>query len=231
MRRPTAHPPRRHAAVPAQARGDVRIGWRHGTQDANDLLEIAVSDSDGMRRLRLTGELDLAGVGRFERLLVADGPPEAGTFVVDMRGLTFIDSSGLRALIIADKRVRAEGGRFVVVRGSEQVNEVLEMTGVAKQIELLDEPPALGGVHPGAGAGGWRSTSSQTVVQPLSRSTPQRSASRSVRKRPQPPGPRSATGSGRLAPKPSPGSLTSTRSRRSEASTRSRIASCGRSRA
>jgi anti-sigma B factor antagonist len=95
-----------------------------------------------MRLLRLTGELDMAGIDRFERLLIADAFPEAGTFVVDMRGLTFIDSSGLRALIIADKRVRAEGGRFVVVRGSEQVNEVLEMTGVAKQIELLDEPPA-----------------------------------------------------------------------------------------
>jgi anti-anti-sigma factor len=95
-----------------------------------------------MRLLRLTGELDMAGVDGFERLLIADESPEAGTFVVDMRGLTFIDSSGLRALIIADKRVRAEGGRFVVVRGSEQVNEVLEMTGVAKQIELLDEPPA-----------------------------------------------------------------------------------------
>jgi anti-sigma B factor antagonist len=95
-----------------------------------------------MRLLRLTGELDMAGVDQFERLLIADGSPEAGTFVVDMRGLTFIDSSGLRALIIAEKRVRAEGGRFVVVRGSDQVNEVLEMTGVAKQIELLDEPPA-----------------------------------------------------------------------------------------
>ena len=94
-----------------------------------------------MRSLRLTGELDLAGVGRFERLLVADGSSETGTFVVDMRGLTFIDSSGLRALIMADQRVRAEGGRFVVVRGSKQVNEVLEMTGVSKQIELLDEPP------------------------------------------------------------------------------------------
>ena len=110
--------------------------------DANDLLKIAVSDSGGVRSLRLTGELDLAGVGRFERLLVAGGSPETGTFVVDMRGLTFIDSSGLRALIMADQRVRAEGGRFVVVKGSKQVNEVLEMTGVSKQIELLDEPPA-----------------------------------------------------------------------------------------
>jgi anti-anti-sigma factor len=94
-----------------------------------------------MRLLRLTGELDMAGVDRFERLVTADQPSEAGTFVIDLRGLTFIDSSGLRALIMADQQVRAEGGRFVVVRGPQRVNEVLEMTGVARQIELVDEPP------------------------------------------------------------------------------------------
>jgi anti-anti-sigma factor len=94
-----------------------------------------------VRLVRLTGELDMAGVDRFERLLTADQRSEAGTFVVDLRGLTFIDSSGLRALIMADQNVRAEGGRFVVVRGPERVNEVLEMTGVAQRIELVDEPP------------------------------------------------------------------------------------------
>ena len=96
-----------------------------------------------MRSLRLTGELDMAGVGQFERLLVADQAHETRTFVLDMRGLTFIDSSGLRAVIMADQRVRAEGGRFVVVRGPDRVNEVMEMTGVAKQIELVDEPPPV----------------------------------------------------------------------------------------
>ena len=94
-----------------------------------------------MRSLRLTGELDMAGVDQFERLLAADQAPESGTFVLDMRGLTFIDSSGLRAVIMADQRVRAEGGRFVVVRGPDRVNEVMEMTGVAREIELVDEPP------------------------------------------------------------------------------------------
>ena len=84
----------------------------------------------------------MAGVDQFERLLTADPAPETATFVVDMRGLTFIDSSGLRALIMADQRVRAEGGRFTVVKGSDRVNQVMEMTGVAKQIELVDEPPA-----------------------------------------------------------------------------------------
>ena len=92
--------------------------------------------------MRLTGELDMAGVDRFERSLTSDQTPEAGTFVLDLRGLTFIDSSGLRAVIMADKRVRSEGGRFVVVRGSDRVNQVMEMTGVAQRIELVDEPPA-----------------------------------------------------------------------------------------
>jgi anti-anti-sigma factor len=105
------------------------------------MLKIAVSESGSVRQLRLTGELDLAGVDRFERL-TTDQIPAVATLVLDLRQLTFIDSSGLRALIMADQRVRAEGGRFIVVRGPDRVNEVLEMTGVAQRIELVDEPPA-----------------------------------------------------------------------------------------
>ena len=106
------------------------------------MLEIAVSETGGVRLLRLTGELDMAGVNQLERLLTPDQTPEGATFVIDMRGLSFIDSSGLRALIMADERVRDEGGRFIVVRGPDRVNEILEMTGVAQRIELVDEPPA-----------------------------------------------------------------------------------------
>jgi anti-anti-sigma factor len=94
-----------------------------------------------VRLLRVTGELDLAGVDRFEQLLAGNEATGPATIVLDMRGLTFIDSSGLRALIMADQRVRAGGGRFIVVRGSDRVNEVLEVSGVAKRIELVDEPP------------------------------------------------------------------------------------------
>jgi anti-anti-sigma factor len=93
--------------------------------------------------LRLQGELDMAGVDRFERLLaVGDGSAEISTYVIDLRELNFMDSSGLRSMIMADQRARAEGGRFVIVRGPDRVNQVLEMTGVAKHVELVDEPPA-----------------------------------------------------------------------------------------
>ena len=104
-------------------------------------MQIDVSESGGTWTLRLRGELDMAGVNQFERMLAPDGASETATFIVDLRGLTFIDSSGLRALIMADNRVRTNGGRFIVVRGSERVNEVLEMTGVAHRMELVDKPP------------------------------------------------------------------------------------------
>jgi anti-sigma B factor antagonist len=111
-------------------------------RDPTEVLEIAVSETGGVRLLRLTGELDMAGVDQLEWLLTPHQTPEGATFVIDMRGLSFIDSSGLRALIMADERVRDEGGRFIVVRGPDRVNEILEMTGVAQRIELVDEPPA-----------------------------------------------------------------------------------------
>lgn len=84
----------------------------------------------------------MAGIDRFERSLSADQTSQVATFVLDMRELTFIDSSGLRAVVMADQRVRAEGGRLIVVRGPARVNEVLEVTGVAQRIEVVDEPPA-----------------------------------------------------------------------------------------
>jgi hypothetical protein len=43
---------------------------------------------------------------------------------------------------MADQLLRAGRGRLVIVRGPAQVDEVFEVTGVARHIELVDEPPA-----------------------------------------------------------------------------------------
>ncbi len=105
-------------------------------------LEIAVSHADGARLLRLNGEFDLAGVDLFEREVDRAPRPTENTLVVDLRGLTFIDSSGLRAVLMADRRVRAEGRRCVIVKGSERVVRVLDLTGVSERLELVDSFPA-----------------------------------------------------------------------------------------
>jgi anti-anti-sigma factor len=105
-------------------------------------LEISVDGGDQRALLRLEGELDLASAGRLEdalRAAEANGPE---CLVVDLRGLSFIDSSGLRLLLMAGERARKDDRRLVVVRGPSEVDRIFEITGADQQLELVSEPPA-----------------------------------------------------------------------------------------
>lgn len=87
------------------------------------------------------GELDLAGAAvldtELERLA---GEPDLQVVVLDLRGLEFMDSSGLRLVVVADMRARESGRRFALVRGSETVHRVFEITRMADRLEFLDDP-------------------------------------------------------------------------------------------
>ena len=50
--------------------------------------------------------------------------------MLDLRGLEFIDSTGLRAILLQDKRSTERGQTFALVRGSEQVQRLLDLTHV-----------------------------------------------------------------------------------------------------
>jgi anti-sigma B factor antagonist len=88
-----------------------------------------------------TGELDLSGAAVLEAeidRLAAE--PELGTVVLDMRGLEFMDSSGLRLVVLADMRAREAGRRFVLVRGSETVHRVFEITRMSDRLDFVSDP-------------------------------------------------------------------------------------------
>ena len=91
----------------------------------------------------LTGELDLAAVPGFEdelRRAEADQPP---VLVVDLSGLSFIDSSGLRALVMADDRARKGGRRLAIVSGPPTVSRVFELTQLDRRLEIVDDAAAV----------------------------------------------------------------------------------------
>ena len=94
-----------------------------------------------MRVLELVGEFDLSGVTSFEQELARDPSMDENTLVLDLRGLTFIDSSGLRAVVMADHQARAEGKRCLLVRGSRRISRVFDLTGVGERLELVDDLP------------------------------------------------------------------------------------------
>jgi anti-anti-sigma factor len=111
----------------------------------SDPFRIEASRQDDARVLRLIGELDLSGVDLFDRALDAELDAEGGIVALDLSDVTFMDSSGLRALVMADGRVRDAGGKLVVVRPSKPVERVMGLTDVSERLELVDEIPTGSG--------------------------------------------------------------------------------------
>jgi anti-sigma B factor antagonist len=92
-------------------------------------LEISSTSVDGAIRVSLRGELDLASARQMEEHFASIEEQSPSRVVVDLAGLAFIDSSGLRVLLLADARASERGYELVLLAGQEPVQRVFEMTG------------------------------------------------------------------------------------------------------
>jgi anti-sigma B factor antagonist len=109
-----------------------------------EILEVHSEDRDGRVYVILRGELDLSTVAKVQeelRRVEASTPP---VVVLDLSGLTFLDSTGLRCLITADERAREQGRRLVIVRGPDPVQRVFSITRLEEHLEIVDDPSAVG---------------------------------------------------------------------------------------
>jgi anti-sigma B factor antagonist len=93
--------------------------------------------------IELTGELDLASSAALEEELIRVIESDVDHVIVDLRQLEFMDSTGLSTLVKAHQRAEDSGRRFALVRGSQQVQRLLSLTGVAERLELADAPEEL----------------------------------------------------------------------------------------
>jgi anti-anti-sigma factor len=110
-------------------------------------LLVDVDRNDEQVALKFRGELDLGTASQFHDNL-AEAEREATTVVVDLRSVTFIDSSGVGELLGAHQRARREHRRLVVVRGDDTpVAQVLHMSALDRKLEVTggDAAPAGSG--------------------------------------------------------------------------------------
>jgi anti-anti-sigma factor len=84
--------------------------------------------SDRRARVRVEGALDLATRDRF--LAEVDASLDADLLELDLRGLEYVDSTGLSAIIEANKRSEAQIGRRarLLIREDGPVRRMLELT-------------------------------------------------------------------------------------------------------
>lgn len=88
--------------------------------------------------IRLSGELDLATADDVERELERVEATDAATIVLDLSGLTFMDSTGVRLVVNAHARSRAAGQRLTLLRGQAAVQRVMELSGVDALLPFAD---------------------------------------------------------------------------------------------
>jgi anti-anti-sigma factor len=104
-------------------------------------FSISAADLDGRAHLTLRGELDLATAPELEQL-VNERIDASQEVVVDLRGLEFMDSSGIRVLVAAHARAGRIGTRVFVVRPEpgSAVAKIVEVAGLDRELNILDHP-------------------------------------------------------------------------------------------
>lgn len=106
-------------------------------------LRIETRTDGDVALIELSGEFDLAGVQKFEAELTKLEAGSPGVVVVDLTGLDFMDSSGLRALVLADQRAQKAGRRLAIVPGPPGVKRVFEITQLDERLDLVESPSAI----------------------------------------------------------------------------------------
>jgi stage II sporulation protein AA (anti-sigma F factor antagonist) len=88
--------------------------------------------------IRLHGEFDLSCDEHFQVELGRAIDEQTETLVLDLRGLEFIDSTGLRMLVQLDRLAERQGIDFTVLCADGQVKFVLKETGLDRILPIVD---------------------------------------------------------------------------------------------
>jgi anti-sigma B factor antagonist len=110
---------------------ELKVTVEFGTGDANSWPVVTVA-----------GEVDIQTSPALEDQLASVVNQGHGSVVVDLSGVTFLDSTGLSALIGGLKRCQAVGGELRLVSPRPNVRKVLEVTGLIDTFQVEDEAAA-----------------------------------------------------------------------------------------
>ena len=94
-------------------------------------------DGDDLR-ITLEGELDIATSPQVEAVLHEPCDDGVRRRVLDLAGVSFMDSSGLRIILSAHAAARREGPSLALVPGPPSVQRVFEITGMKDELHFVE---------------------------------------------------------------------------------------------
>jgi stage II sporulation protein AA (anti-sigma F factor antagonist) len=111
-------------------------------------MQIQTTENGATARVALSGRLDIAGAEVVALPLATLAGAKQG-LIIDMSGVNFIASIGIRHLVSAAKALSRRNGRLVLLNPVALVVEVLETSGLTDILPIVhSESEALAAVSP-----------------------------------------------------------------------------------
>ena len=104
--------------------------------DVGNQLGIERSEAPDHVRLTATGEIDLASVGLLEAEINASLDSGVDLLVIDLMGVTFLDSTGLRSLLATHTKLEETGGRLALVVTGGPVMRLFDVSGIESALNI-----------------------------------------------------------------------------------------------
>ena len=129
-----------HGACQGGDRRASRLGLRFVNGMRPEPFSVAVVEDGARSIVSVRGELDLATAPQLEAALLP-GLREGGSALLDLRGLEFMDSTGVRVIVAAHLAAQEHGGSLRLVRTTPDgaVARVLEISGLDAVLDLVDD--------------------------------------------------------------------------------------------
>lgn len=105
-------------------------------------LSLETREEGELVRIALAGELDLSSALTFDEEIRRAEERDPTTLVIDLSGLKFLDSTGLRLIMSAQARARKRGRRLAIVEGTEAVQRIFRLAGVNRRLDIVPRTPA-----------------------------------------------------------------------------------------
>ena len=98
-------------------------------------MDIKEENLDGQIELIISGEIDGTNVGEFEKK-VSEAADKTQNLVLDLEGLDYVSSTGLRVFLTLQKKMRGRGDEVVIRNVNEEVMDIFTVTGFVKLLNI-----------------------------------------------------------------------------------------------
>jgi anti-anti-sigma factor len=115
---------------------------------AADVFRVEIAPDRDMVRVAPVGELDMSTTGELTTEIQQLWRAGFSRVILDLRGATFIDSSGLHAIVNEHAAAAEDGRDFSIIPGRPSVQRTFEVTGMETRLPFLNGATTSDGAAP-----------------------------------------------------------------------------------